>query len=204
MHVKRSICSITLIVANLARAASPAPDHSDQMSMAEDGASRTVVKSMADYVVPDLQLVRDDGKRVSLLREMNDGRAVVLNFVFTTCSSFCPLSSQTFSMFQSKLGSDRKRVHLMSISIDPEQDTPARLREYARKFDAGPGWQYYTGTEAASLEAQRAFGAYRGDKMSHTPLTLMRAANGKTWQRIDGFVTPDELLSEYHQLAALN
>jgi protein SCO1/2 len=88
----------------------------------------------------------------------------------------------------------------MSISVDPEQDTPARLRAYARKFGAGPGWQHYTGTVAASLAAQRAFGAYRGDKMSHSPLTLLRAANSMTWRRIDGFVTPDQLLAEYRQL----
>jgi protein SCO1 len=167
---------------------------------AED--DRSVVSSDLDYQVPDVQLVRDDGKRVSLLHEINDGRTVVLNFIFTDCSSFCPLSSQTFAGFQDKLGSERQQVHLMSISIDPEQDTPARLRAYARKYHAGSEWQHYTGTLAASVAAQRALGAYRGDKMSHTPLTLMRAADGKSWRRIDGFVTPDELLSQYRQLTA--
>jgi protein SCO1/2 len=91
----------------------------------------------------------------------------------------------------------------MSISTDPEQDTPARLREYAHKFGAGPGWQHYTGSLPASLATQRAFDVYRGDKMSHTPVTLMRAAHGKSWRRIDGFVRPDELLDEYHQLQSL-
>ena len=170
------------------------------LAVAEDGESSPVVVTNMAYEVPDVQLVRDDGKRVSLRREMNDGRVVVLNFIFTDCSSFCPLSSQTLGQFQHRLGADGRNVHLMSISIDPEQDTPARLREYARKFDAGPGWQHYTGTLAASRTAQQAFGAYRGDKMSHTPLTLMRAANGGSWRRIDGFATPDELLAEYHQL----
>ena len=166
---------------------------------AED--ARSVVSSDLDYQVPDVQLVRDDGKRVSLLQEINDGRTVVLNFIFTDCSSFCPLSSQTFAGFQDKLGAERQQVHLMSISIDPEQDTPARLRAYARKYHAGSQWQHYTGTLEASVAAQRALGAYRGDKMSHSPLTLLRAPNG-AWRRIDGFVTPDELLSQYHQLLA--
>jgi protein SCO1 len=175
-----------------------------QISTADDAAIREVTVKTVDYEVPNVQLVRDDGKQVSLAQEMNDGRAVVLNFIFTTCSSFCPLSSQTFEEFQDKLGDDAAHVHLMSISIDPEQDTPAQLRAYAHKFGAGPGWQHYTGTLAASLAAQRAFGAYRGDKMSHSPLTLLRAANGNTWRRIDGFVTPDQLLAQYHQLLALN
>jgi protein SCO1 len=192
----RWACSTTIICASLLALTVP-------VSADDIATSRPVVTSTVDYDVPDVQLVRDDGKHVSLLSEVNDGRAVVLNFVFTTCSSFCPLSSQTFGEFQRKLGANREHVHLMSISIDPEQDTPARLREYAHKFGAAPGWEHYTGTLAATLAAQRAFGAYRGDKMSHTPLTLMRAADGGAWRRVDGFVTPDELLDEYHQLLAL-
>jgi protein SCO1/2 len=146
--------------------------------------------------------VRADGKRVSLPRELDDGRPVLLNFVFTTCSSTCPLSSRTLEEFQRKLGPEAAGIHLMSISIDPEQDTPARLSEYARKFHAGPEWQYYTGTLAASVKAQRAFDVYRGEKMNHAPVTLLRAAPGQPWLRIEGFVTPDELMDEYRKLLA--
>jgi protein SCO1 len=184
-------------------AISAAAGESAAMPMPDVAASHEVNTKTVAYTPPDVELVRDDGKRVALPQEMNDGRAVVLNFIFTTCSSFCPLSSQTFAEFQSKLGTDAASVHLMSISVDPEQDTPARLRAYAHKFGAGPGWQHYTGTVTASLAAQRAFGAYRGDKMSHSPLTLLRAANSTTWRRIDGFVTPEQLLAEYRQLPAL-
>ena len=162
-------------------------------------AGRTITTT-AQYLVPAIRLVRDDGKLISLPEEMNDGRPVVLNFVFTTCSSICPLMSQIFEQFGRKLGTDRERVHLMSISIDPEEDTPARLREYARKFHAGPEWQYYTGTVEASLAAQRAFNVWRGDKMSHGPVTLVRAAPGKPWLRIEGFVTPAELVQQYRQV----
>ena len=152
------------------------------------------------YDVPTIRLVRDDGKVVSLPDEMNDGRPVVLNFIFTTCSSVCPLLSQTLSQFDAKLGSGRGSVHLMSISIDPEEDTPARLREYARKFHAGPEWQHYTGTVEASVAAQKAFGVYRGDKMSHIPVTMMRKAPGAPWIRIEGLLTPDQLLAEFQRM----
>lgn len=156
--------------------------------------------STSRYTVPEVQLIRDDGKAVSLSAELDDGRPVVLNFVFTTCSSVCPLMSQVMAQFQQRLGVDRDKVHLMSISIDPEEDTPARLREYARKFHAGAEWQHYTGTVQASLAAQQAFAVYRGDKMSHAPVTLLRLAPGMPWRRIEGFVTPDELLAEYRAL----
>jgi protein SCO1 len=161
----------------------------------------TVIARM-DYKIPQLQLVRQDGKTVSLPDELDDGRPVVLNFIYTTCETSCPLSSATFALFQKQLGAERGRVHLVSISIDPEQDTPERLRAYAKKFGAGPEWQHYTGTLQASVSAQQSFGVYYGDKMSHTPVTLLRAAPGKPWTRIDGFVTPEQLMHLYHESLA--
>jgi protein SCO1/2 len=160
----------------------------------------TVSRTTVTYQTPDIRLVRHDGRSVSLSGELDDGRPVLLNFIFTTCSSTCPLASRTLEEFQRKLGPEASRVHLVSISIDPEQDTPSRLSEYARRFHAGPEWQYYTGTVAASIAAQRAFDVYRGEKMSHTPVTLIRAAPGKPWLRIEGFVTPDELVDDFRRL----
>ena len=153
-------------------------------------------RTSAAYTVPDVELVRDDGKTVRLSQELDDGRPVVLSFIFTSCTTVCPVISATLSRLQRKLGPARDQVHLVSISIDPEFDTPARLHEYAKKFAAGPEWQHYSGTLAASLAAQRAFGVYRGDKMNHTPATLVRTAPGAEWVRFDGFATADELLAE--------
>jgi protein SCO1 len=158
--------------------------------------SENVRRSEVQYTAPEVKLVRDDGKTVSLPDELNDGRPVIMNFIYTSCTTICPLTSQVFGQFQKQLGSARDSVHLVSISIDPEQDTPARLRRYAQQFDAARGWDHYTGTIAASLAVQRAFSAYRGDKMSHTPLTLLREAPGKPWIRIDGFASADTLLAE--------
>lgn len=165
-------------------------------------AENSTTKSIRMYAVPAVRLVRDDGRKVSLPDEMNDGRPIVLNFIFTTCGSICPLMSSVFAQFQRRLGADAGKVHLMSISVDPEQDTPARLREYAKRFHAGSEWQHYTGTQEASIAAQRAFDVYRGDKMSHNAVTLLRAAPGKPWLRIEGFVTPDDLVRDYRKLLA--
>ncbi len=165
-------------------------------------AMRQTTRLIAEYAIPQVTLVRDDGKTVSLPDELNDGRPVVLNFIYTTCTEICPLVSHTLAQLQDALGPDRDRVHLVSISIDPEQDTPARLAVYARKYNAGPEWQHYSGTLAASVTAQRAFDAYRGDKMNHTPVTFLRSAPGKPWIRIDGFATADELLHELQSMIA--
>jgi protein SCO1 len=183
--------------------AEDAPDPHAHCREAEAAARlKRATRSTADYALPQVSLVRDDGRTVSLARELDDGRPVVLNFIFTTCTTICPVLSQTFTQLQEKLGSERGQVHLISISIDPEQDTPERLAEYGRKFHAGPQWRFYTGTTQASVAVQRAFAAYRGDKMEHTPVTFLRAATGKHWVRIDGFASADELARELHGLVA--
>jgi protein SCO1 len=184
-----------------AMAGNPADAHAHHRHMAPN-AGRTAdqaVRSSVDYRLPDVQLVRADGKTVLLPAELNDGRAVVLNFIFTTCTGICPVTSQIFSELQGKLGASQNAVRLVSISIDPLQDTPAVLRSYAKKFGAGDAWQFYTGTVEASIAAQRAFGVYRGDKMNHAPVTLLRTTPGKPWVRLDGFVTADALLHELRQ-----
>jgi protein SCO1 len=155
-----------------------------------------VRRSVAQYAIPNVTLIRDDGKSVALPAELDDGRPVVLNFIYTSCTTICPLSSQVFEQFQEDLGRGHEPVHLVSISIDPEQDTPARLRTYAAQFHAEHGWDHYSGTVASVLAVQRAFNAYRGDKMSHTPLTLLRPAPGQPWVRFDGFARADDLMAE--------
>ncbi|OXJ37980.1 hypothetical protein CFB82_06465 [Burkholderia sp. HI2714] len=162
------------------------------------------VHTIVRYAEPSVQLVRDDGQAVSLVKELDDGRPVFLTFIYTSCTTICPMVSQTLEQLQGELGADRDKVHIMSISVDPEADTPERLRTYAARFGAGPEWQHYTGTVDASVAAQRAFNVYRGDKMNHTPVTFVRAAPGQPWLRIDGFATPTELLAAYHDVVASN
>jgi protein SCO1/2 len=157
---------------------------------------------VAEYFIPNVILVRDDGMAVNLPAELNDGRAVVLNFIYTSCTTICPMSSMVFEQFQEQLGAESAGVHMISISIDPEQDTPARLRDYAKQFDAGKGWNHYSGTLIAVTAVQRAFNAYRGDKMSHVPITLLRAAPGSAWVRYDGFARAEELMAERNKWSA--
>jgi protein SCO1/2 len=191
-------CGLLLGMAASGYATTPAP-----IPAAARGGPEPAWRSVAAYSVPEVELVRDDGKVVRLAEELADSRPVVLNFIYTSCNGICPLLSQTFSLLQSKLGARRDRVRLMSISIDPEQDTPQRLAAYARRFRAGPEWHHYTGTLAASLLVQRAFAVYRGDKMSHTPVTFLRPAPGMPWVRFDGFATTEELMGELqNRLAA--
>ena len=157
-------------------------------------------RSEADYRLPAVVLVRQDGQRVNFPAAVDDGRPVILHFMYTSCTAICPATTQVFARVQEKLGPDRDTTHMVSISIDPEHDTPGRLGEFARKFNAGPHWNFYTGTLDDSIALQKAFDAYRGDKMNHMPITYLRAAPGKPWVRLDGLVSPDDIVKEYRGL----
>lgn len=178
------------------------PTSGETQPMAMHMAIPEMTRRIVAYKLPKVMLVREDGKHVSLPEELNDGRPVVLTFIFTSCREICPIISATFAQLQGELGQKRDHVHLVSISIDPEHDTPARLAAYAKKFGAGPEWHHYTGTFAASEKVQRAFDVYHGDKMSHTPVTFLRRAPGERWVRIDGFTTADELMHELRSMLA--
>lgn len=188
----RSLLLTLGVLVLLAGAAAQAHDAHSHRQYAVTAPSRTTVS----YVVPEVTLLRDDGQRVRLAQELDDGRPVVLSFIYTSCTTVCPMTSQTLAQLQDKLGPARELVHMVSISIDPEYDTPARLRDYAARFHAGPQWQHYTGTLAAVQAVQRAFAVYRGNKMDHEPVTLMRGVPGVPWVRIDGFATADQLMAE--------
>lgn len=159
-----------------------------------------VKRTEVNVTLPALQLIRQDNKKVQFKDELSDGRVVVLSFIYTSCTAICPMTSQTISRLQGKLGGDVDKVHLVSISIDPEQDTPATLAQYAEKYHASKYWDHYTGTEEASIAVQKAMDAYRGDKMNHTPTTFIWSGKGNAWVRVDGFASADELLVEVNHI----
>ena len=156
-------------------------------------------RSLASYPVPAVTLVNQEGQQVALPELLDADQPVMLNFIFTTCTAICPAMSAIFAKVQSELGSDSANLRMVSVSIDPEHDTPEALSAYAKRFDAGPQWQFLTGSLDDSIKVQQAFDADRGDKMNHAPLTLFRATPDAQWVRYEGFATAARLVEEYHR-----
>src|SRR6185436_2157206 len=99
-------------------------------------ARQTYSRSVMSCNLPNVTLIDAGGAKVSLISELSDARPVLLQFIFTTCPTICPVMSATFSAAQARFATVLQPVRMISISIDPEHDTPARLRAYARKFKA--------------------------------------------------------------------
>ena len=157
---------------------------------------RTVEK----YSTPDVVLVNQDGKKVKLSSLINSGKPVMLDFIYGTCTTICPVLSAGFTNFQNKMGQDAAKVQLISITIDPEYDTPALLKDYLKRFRAKPGWDFLTGSREDIDRVMRAFDAYVPNKMAHYPLTLLKAARSDQWVRIYGMVGMSVLMTEYAEL----
>lgn len=97
---------------------------------------------------PDLPVVTQEGEEVSFYEDLVADKVVAITFISTTCRMACPSMAAMFSELQEILGEAAGRdVHLLSISVDPVTDTPARLREWGNRFHAGPGWTLLTGGE---------------------------------------------------------
>jgi len=155
------------------------------------------VRTIAHIAPPPVTLIDAQGKPVPLAAVLDYPGPIVLQFIFTTCPSVCPALSTALSAAQPELG---ERARLVSISIDPEFDTPARLRDYARRFKAGPQWMFLTGSREDVDAVQKAFGAYRANKMWHEPLTFLRPAAGEPWVRLAGPLGAAELVAEFRRL----
>jgi protein SCO1 len=155
-----------------------------------DGVSRSAVQVR----LPSVRVRQHTGHLVAFDAAVDDARPVLLNFVYTTCTGICLPMSQMFAAVQERLGARADQLQMISVSIDPGQDTAARLAEYAGRFAAGPQWTFNTGSQQAIDAIQRAFNVYRPDKMSHTPVTFVRPLGSRQWVRLDGFSSPDQLI----------
>src|SRR5437773_3557029 len=90
--------------------------------------------------VPDIAVVRHDGVSTTLL-PMVKGRATALHLIFTSCTTTCPIQAAIFERVQKMLpGMADHGIQLLSLSIDPENDTPKALSAWRHRFHAGPNW----------------------------------------------------------------
>jgi protein SCO1/2 len=163
-------------------------------------ADALVTRSEHTYFTPDVVLRDADGKTVALrpLTEVN--QPVMLDFIYTSCTAVCPLLTETFAQVERELGADAAKLRMISISVDPEYDTPKVLRAYAQTYHAGPQWRFLTGNSKDIVEVEQAFDAYRANKMDHAAIVLLRASPGQPWIRFDGLVSPSALVREYRAM----
>jgi protein SCO1/2 len=150
----------------------------------------------------DVELVNQDGEKVRFYSDVLKGKTVVVNAFFTTCTSVCPPMNRSMEKIQEAFG-DRvgKDVFLVSITVDPATDTPARLKEYAAKFHAGNGWTFLTGKKENLDWALYKLGQYVEDKESHKTVIIIGNEATGLWKKAFGMAKVDELIKIVESVA---
>ena len=137
---------------------------------------------------PNVTLTTQDGVDVRFYDDLVKGKIVAVNLIYTTCKYACPLETARLAQVARLLGPRMGRdIFFYSISIDPEVDTPAVLKEYAQKYGAGPGWTFLTGKKEDIEQISRKLGLYSAPNPAnpdgHTPnLVIGNEATGQ-WMR---------------------
>ncbi|HKC56693.1 MAG TPA: SCO family protein, partial [Vicinamibacterales bacterium] len=144
---------------------------------------------------PNVPLTTQDGRKVRFYDDLIKGKIVAVNFIYTSCKYACPLETARLAQVQRLLGDRMGRdVFFYSITIDPDYDTPAVLKEYAAKFDAGPGWLFLTGKQDDIDLLNRKLGLYSEPNPSnpdgHTPHLLVGNEVTGQWIRNSGVDDP--------------
>jgi cytochrome oxidase Cu insertion factor (SCO1/SenC/PrrC family)/ABC-type branched-subunit amino acid transport system substrate-binding protein len=150
----------------------------------------------------DLELVDQNGAKVRFYSDLLAGKVVVINSFFATCSGSCPVMSGTFRKIQTALG-DRigRDVHLVSITVDPETDTPEQLRKFAKAASAGPGWHLVTGSKANVSQALHKLGLLTETKETHTAVVLIGNEPKGVWKKAFGLADSDEIVRLVKEVA---
>lgn len=150
--------------------------------------------------VPDVPLIDQDGKPVRFYTDLVKGRVVAMSFIFTSCTTICPPIGASFGRLEKLVAG--KDVHLISVSIDPANDTPERLKAWSQKFGAGSRWTLVTGDRDQVTRLLKALGAYTPNAGNHSPLVLLGNERSHRWTRAYGFAAPARLVELIDQLAA--
>jgi protein SCO1 len=169
-----------------------------QISIAVETLSVRIDKTISN--LSDVQLISMLEKKSTLKNEIEIDNPIIVNFVFTTCSTICSVQTLVLSQAKQLFDTSLQNTKILTFSIDPDNDTPAQLRKFSSAFNIDKGWMFYTGTFEAMLHVQKIFNVYRGSKANHPPIIFMRKNKSSPWVRMEGFPKPQEIVTQLHAL----
>lgn len=144
--------------------------------------------------IPNVKVYDQNGQTLNFYSDLIKDRKVAINFIFTTCTNVCPVLTATFRRIQVELEKSQADIKLISVSVDPTIDTPERLREFATKFKAGPGWTFVTGEKTEIDSLLQRLGVGIRNKNDHTSMILIGNDPADVWTRTYGLSSPSLLI----------
>ena len=158
-------------------------------------AAAASAETPAEKYFGDVELVNQNGETMRLYSDVLRGKTVVINSFFATCTGSCPIMGRGLAAIQSRFA-DRigKDLWIVSISVDPETDTPSRLKDYAARIHAKPGWIFLTGEKSKVDQALMKLGHYVEQKADHKNIMIIGNEKTGLWKKAFGMARPEELV----------
>jgi protein SCO1/2 len=143
----------------------------------------------------DIQLVNQNGEKMRFYSDLLQGKTVIINSFFATCQGSCLPITRNLEKVQEALG-DRlgKDARIISISVDPEVDTPAELKAFSKKFHARPGWYFLTGSKENVEFVLKKLGQFVEDKNDHLNIFIIGNERTGLWKKAFGLAKSEELI----------
>jgi cytochrome oxidase Cu insertion factor (SCO1/SenC/PrrC family) len=129
-------------------------------------------------------------------------KVVVINFIFTNCDGACPLMTHKLSLVRDRMeGQIGDTVQFVSLSIDPERDTPAAMKEFAKTHHADhDGWVFLTGKPENLDYIIKRLGQYTADVEAHSTMMLAGNVNAAHWIKIQPYDQPPAITEKLQAL----
>jgi protein SCO1 len=171
-----------------------------QIPRAQEGAGQknptgAAEQTPAQKYFTDVVLINQNGEKMRFYSDLLQGKVVIINSFFATCQGSCLPMNRNLEKVQAAMG-DRvgKEVFIISISVDPAVDSPASLKEYAKKLHAGPGWYFLTGDKQNVDFALKKLGQFVDDKQDHLNIFIIGNERTGLWKKAFGLAQSDELV----------
>ena len=157
--------------------------------MAQNVASKkdpqTNAPAFAEKYFTNLPLLTQDNKPVRFYDDLIKGKVVVINVMFTSCTSICSPMTANLARVQQYLGEELgHNISMISISLDPEHDTPAVLKRYADKHGVKPGWNFITGKKENVDWILYKLGSYVEEKLEHSSILIVGNDATGDWSKM--------------------
>jgi protein SCO1 len=150
--------------------------------------------------IPNVALITHEGKLVRFNDDLLKNKIVLINFTFTSCQNYCPITMPILAKVQGLLGERMGRdMFIYSITLDPEFDTPAVLAQQASALGAGRGWKFLTGDPAAVHLLRRRLGVYDSDpsvdadRTQHIGMLVLGHGGNDRWATISALLKPEQI-----------
>lgn len=189
--------ALLLVHAGLFSASSLAHDHQSHGPQAAK--TTPVMAASAKVKLLDLELTNQEGKTARFMTDVIGDRIVVLDNIYTSCTTICPVVTAIMVNVHSKIGERAgSEVSLVSLSVDSVTDTPQRLRAYARRHNAA--WNLWTGTKPAMDQILKGLGVYTPNYIDHPSSILVGDARTGEWTRFYEFANPEQIAKRVEEL----